>query len=727
MEDDSGLEGRLRSLIVNNAKQNPNISSTQQDSNTKETQNLGRGRGRNKYRQKLDLDPKPNGLSAHQRPINHSPVPRLQQQEVRGRGKLFQTRGYQNGTPSEGPESNYVGPGSAPRSQASKFTPLQRTRLPTPDELDARGFFLEQLAARELPQMEMTLQEYHAKDAFRARLQELAQGALKLHVQHNPPPIELIAFGSLSTGFGMPGSDMDLALVTPSFIPDMFRIFEKAFLEAGLGARLLTKTRVPIIKVCEKPRSDLYTALCEERRKWDGMTPEEREKYDRPERREDNEPKSDEKDSLRVRISSGEVAEGHTSRNEGFGLGGMVDSISVTGKAGVELGNKQSKQGHNGFSANHKEGAKGPDNANDSFSGQKQARGDPPNAFLRPGKDSSGQATHQAGLLEDAPGEKKQEWRPQRPWYRERYLGALDFPKTGVGIQCDINFSNPLGLHNTHLLRCYSDCDVRVRLMVLFVKAWASRRKINSPYNGTLSSYGYVLMVLHFLVNVARPNVCPNLQLSRVDGMDHGQAPNPSDPNAVCEGCDVRFWRDEERIMDLAMKNRLTENKELLGILLRDFFQYYAQQGPDIPCGGFVWTRDVLSLRTPGGLLSKPIKGWTGAKVTLVEEREVRHRYLFAIEDPFELDHNVARTVTHNGICAIRDEFRRAWRMIVDSGRGIPVQSDLFEEVVSIRPRPEDDGKENDLRNASEGRTSVKNNSKMKSEAKAVIETTTPA
>lgn len=280
--------------------------------------------------------------------------------------------------------------------------------------------------------------------------------------------------------------------------------------------------------------------------------------------------------------------------------------------------------------------------------------------------------------------------RPLQPWFREKYLGPLDFPKAGVGIQCDINFANPLGLHNTLLLRCYSHCDLRVRLMVLFVKAWASRRKINSSYNGTLSSYGYVLMVLHYLVSIAQPYVCPNLQLCRRAGVELGAPPNKSDPDAWCEGCDIRFWRNENEIMELAAKNMLTRNQEPLGSLLRDFFHYYAHQGHGVPCGGFSWTRDVLSLRTPGGLLSKGNKGWTGAKTTLIEEREVRQRYLFAIEDPFELDHNVARTVTHNGICAIRDEFRRAWRMITDAGRGTRFRDDLFAEVISIKPRPEE-------------------------------------
>ncbi|KAK4217806.1 Poly(A) RNA polymerase protein cid1 [Rhypophila decipiens] len=314
---------------------------------------------------------------------------------------------------------------------------------------------------------------------------------------------------------------------------------------------------------------------------------------------------------------------------------------------------------------------------------------------------------------------------PNQP--RDPYRDKLEFPKSGVGVQCDINFSAHLGLQNTLLLRCYSHCDPRVRPLVLFVKHWAKVRGINTPYRGSLSSYGYVLMMLHYLVNVVQPFVCPNLQLL---------AP-PPDPNlsaqqieetVTCKGRNIRFWRDEQAIKGLAQANALTQNRQSVGELLRGFFEYYAHftavssgQGQ-----GFDWGRDVISLRTPGGLLSKQEKGWTGAK-TVIEEvispreppsssatepvqddagsgkqeaasttaavstpttaqparetKEVRYRYLFAIEDPFELDHNVARTVTHNGIVSIRDEFRRAWRIIKNAGKsGVP-QEDLLEDL----------------------------------------------
>lgn len=364
---------------------------------------------------------------------------------------------------------------------------------------------------------------------------------------------------------------------------------------------------------------------------------------------------------------------------------------------------------------------------------------------------------------------------PNQP--RDPYRDRLEFPKTGLGVQCDINFSAHLALENTRLLRCYSHTDERVRPLVLFVKHWAKMRGINTAYRGTLSSYGYVLMMLHYLVNVAQPFVCPNLQQLDRPGDDGASA--AKDGGAVGAGAgagsipatsgtpkgkadlpylgrDMHFWGDEEKIKQLASEGLLTQNKDSIGHLLRGFFEYYAQSNfmTTVPAKGFDWGRDVLSLRTPGGLRSKQQKGWTGARTVLevqnqasspaqtppaqppstqppvgcavavnpptpvtaaaqpttstddtaaspaatpakpVELKEVKHRYLFAIEDPFELEHNVARTVTHSGIVAIRDEFRRAWRLIKIMGKtgtapGLPDEA-LLDDVTDIKAKERD-------------------------------------
>lgn len=52
---------------------------------------------------------------------------------------------------------------------------------------------------------------------------------------------------------------------------------------------------------------------------------------------------------------------------------------------------------------------------------------------------------------------------------------------------------------------CGSDPDA-------FFLGLCSLRKINSPYRGTLSSYGYTLLVLFFLIHIQSPPVLPNLQ-----------------------------------------------------------------------------------------------------------------------------------------------------------------------------------------------------------------------
>ena len=263
--------------------------------------------------------------------------------------------------------------------------------------------------------------------------------------------------------------------------------------------------------------------------------------------------------------------------------------------------------------------------------------------------------------------------------YRVPTESHLDYPKNGIGIQCDINFSNHLALHNTRLLKCYSLCDPRVRPMIVVIKAWTKSRKINSSYHGTLSSYGYVLMALHYLMNIVQPPVIPNLQLVP-------QASGPESDYGL-NGYNVRFWRSEEEIMEAGRRGQLTQNHaDTVGSLLRGFYQYYAHPHT----GGFSWASDVISLRTPGGILRKEEKGWTGAKTVTIEStvpgedaKEVRHRYLFAIEDPFELEHNVARTVVHNGIVAIRDEFRRATKIIQARGIRKTGDDDLFAEAAS--------------------------------------------
>ena len=468
--------------------------------------------------------------------------------------------------------------------------------------------YLDTLAIHEIPKIEISRAEFDHKQALRLSLEAACRevvAAYEVEKDANfmADTVALKCFGSLSTTFATKSSDMDLVLVSPqskpvlsSSVSEIPRLIEKALLESGYGARLLTKTRVPIIRFCERPTPELADLLKQERLKWET-----------------------------------EMNAGPTRPKEN------KFSKKKTGPESTEPAKTQ----HLAHCVHEEE--------------EGTPRGVPMSATS----------------IKDA--------RPSTQPHR------LEFPKDGVGIQCDINFSNLLALHNSQLLRCYSLCDPRVRRMVLFVKAWSKKRKINSPYHGTLSSYGYVLMVLHYLVNIAQPPVLPNLQTTSQAFEDE-----VSLKEAVLDGYNILFFRNEAAIEQLRQKKWITSNEESLGSLLRGFFHYYAQTGYSSPAGGFQWTQDTLSLRTIGGILSKQSKRWTGAKTETVDisgsgptqTKEVRQRYLFAIEDPFEIEHNIARTVVHNGIVAIRDEFRRAHRIIENLGE-IPGKSkeELFAEA----------------------------------------------
>ncbi|KAF2165682.1 hypothetical protein M409DRAFT_55568 [Zasmidium cellare ATCC 36951] len=543
---------------------------------------------------------------------------------------------FQRGGPVQNnvrnPPSRHLFDPNARRSQPPAFHNDYRER---------QAYYLEQVATAEVANVEMNQSERDEKESFRKELEKLCHEVCIENPQL--PNVSLECFGSFQSGFASAGSDMDLVIVVQDnsstaacfslLENDLPRELERKLLITGHGARLLTRTRVPIIKVCQGPGSCLLSKLRVEREKWDFLPNEK--KY--PHLHQDN---GDGDDDDVLPTATGAQLEEKTTATAAVPDG--------SGSVRVE----QTKVAADYTQADKKTAEVTPATAVEV-------------ATVTVTKDSQ------------PPSQNREQF---RTWTRERKAGPLDFPKDGVGIQCDINFFNPLGLHNTQMLRCYSLCDPRVRPIVLFVKSWAKARRINSSYSGTLSSYGYVMMVLHYLMNVAQPPVLPNLQ-------------SPWRPNQACtqpgatrtevDGWVVDFWRNEDEIKSAVQKGQMSCNQESLGSLLAGFFQYYSSMGNGPQ---FRWTQQVLSLRTQGGILTKEMKGWVKATTEEGEGKKIQHRYLFCIEDPFELTHNVARTVTHNGIVAIRDEFRRANRILHAIGNGYKShEGELFTPLVEAQ------------------------------------------
>lgn len=608
-----------------------------------------------------------NGMGPrHHQPHNNTHV--SQRNDVPPSQILQRPQGGFNQAPQA---SRGGGPHQYPRPSYAQNGYQNQPRIDTAAQVQ----FMEEVMGRELPKVQMTETEVAKHNTFRQDLEVILRQAFSEHggedLQH-VKDISLVAFGSLGSGFGLPGSDMDLAVVPqwcdPSRADDtdigprIPRLLERAVLDAKMGGRLLTRTRVPILKVCETPTDALYNALNDERTKWEGLSEEER--YPSTPPLVDSAvplPASDKGESEKTpKALEQQKVTGHMARS------------GVTSTEGMTV----------------------PESISEAM----------PDVAVRPTTTSeeivpAASRTDLPELSTTASINKEHQNRPEKQWHREKVLGPLDFPKTGVGIQCDINFANPLGIHNTHMLRCYSLTDPRVRPMVLFVKSWAKRRKINSSYSGTLSSYGWVLMVLHYLVNVASPPVCPNLQHYLPQATDMSSLAERFKAAEKIGGYDVRFWRNEEDIVRAAQEGRLTQNRQPLASLLCGFFRYFASQGGHYGRqNNFYWTSEVLSLRTPGGIVSKQDKGWVSATTVITAEKKVTNRYLFAIEDPFEVDHNVARTVTHRGIVTIRDEFRRAGRILGAVGRAMDPEGGLFDEVIEETPAPASRTEQTDIK-----------------------------
>jgi hypothetical protein len=102
-------------------------------------------------------------------------------------------------------------------------------------------------------------------------------------------------------------------------------------------------------------------------------------------------------------------------------------------------------------------------------------------------------------------------------------------------------------------------------------------------------------------------------------------------------------------------------NQQTLGELLINFFRYYTED--------FDLERHVVCVRRPGPL-SKDSKGWAGKAM--------------AVEDPFELDHNLTKGVTKRALRFILECLRRA-RLHFGLPRSHPERRRILSSQTSLR------------------------------------------
>ncbi|KAL6854331.1 hypothetical protein ACP4OV_019234 [Aristida adscensionis] len=195
-----------------------------------------------------------------------------------------------------------------------------------------------------------------------------------------------------------------------------------------------------------------------------------------------------------------------------------------------------------------------------------------------------------------------------------------------TGLSCDICVNNLLAVVNTKLLKDYAQIDRRLQQLAFIVKHWARSRRVNETYQGTLSSYAYVIMCIHLL---QLRKILPCLQEMKATYF------------VTVDGNNCAYFDQVDKLNKYG-----AHNKDSVSRLLWSFFHYWAYVHD--------YTRDVISIRT-GRIVSCLIKEWKDWT-----RRVGNDRHLICIEDPFETSHDLGRVVDKFTIKILREEFERA-------------------------------------------------------------------
>uniref|UniRef100_A0A8D3CGG5 Terminal uridylyltransferase 4 n=1 Tax=Scophthalmus maximus TaxID=52904 RepID=A0A8D3CGG5_SCOMX len=187
----------------------------------------------------------------------------------------------------------------------------------------------------------------------------------------------------------------------------------------------------------------------------------------------------------------------------------------------------------------------------------------------------------------------------------------VKFEHRQSGLEGDISLYNTLAQHNTRMLATYAALDPRVQFLGYTMKVFAKRCDIGDASRGSLSSYAYILMVLYFLQQ-RQPAVIPVLQ-EIFDGK--------TVPERMVDGWNAFFF---DNLEDLRRRlSELQPNTESVGELWLGLLRFYTEE--------FDFKEHVISIRQRKRLTTFE-KQWTSKCI--------------AIEDPFDLNHNLGAGVS---------------------------------------------------------------------------------
>lgn len=198
----------------------------------------------------------------------------------------------------------------------------------------------------------------------------------------------------------------------------------------------------------------------------------------------------------------------------------------------------------------------------------------------------------------------------------------VKFVHSPTATSCDLSFKNALGVHNSALIRYYLSLDERLKPLLMLIKYWAKKNEISGT--GRLSHYALVMLVVFYLQQLSPP-IVPTVYSIRSNSI-------------VVDGWECSFdanaWSPGEE------KNTMTIPELIIG-----FFKFCSifEYGLKVICPLIGESVAKALFEIPEQLpkamdqyKSAVSKGFKGLRV----EADV------CIQDPYELTHNLAGTMT---------------------------------------------------------------------------------
>ncbi|EDW79919.2 uncharacterized protein Dwil_GK18036 [Drosophila willistoni] len=207
-----------------------------------------------------------------------------------------------------------------------------------------------------------------------------------------------------------------------------------------------------------------------------------------------------------------------------------------------------------------------------------------------------------------------------------------------TGLSTDINVSNPKSIYNSRFVTELISRDLRLKQLNLFLKIWAKKSKINGP--ACMTSYCLCVLIVYYLQQRGLLPSIKNLQSTRLPSNVWG----------------VNYAYDLKNVPEISNDVNSFD-------LIRGFFKFYSTLDFESilisPYLGRALNR-TLAFLGPHAFPDyyaqmDAIERFTGTR----PERFQMQRTL-CIQDPFELDHNVAKGVSKANLIYIQQCFTLA-------------------------------------------------------------------